>query len=49
MMRLLSEELPAIVQYANFVVETHLTTLKGPALGVPDSLMYWDVHEWRFQ
>ncbi len=49
MMRLISEDLPAIVIYANFVVETHLTTLRGPELGTPDSLMYWNVQEWSFQ
>ena len=51
MLKIASEELPAIPYYFNFAPTAHLASLKGPTMGarVPDPHMYWNIHEWDWQ
>ena len=56
MMRLLSEELPTFMLYFSVQVQSHATTLRGPEAGisaagvlVPESLPYWNIHEWELR
>jgi peptide/nickel transport system substrate-binding protein len=50
MLKIASEELPAIPIYFNFAPTAHLSTLKGPALGarIPDAHIQWDIHLWEW-
>jgi peptide/nickel transport system substrate-binding protein len=45
--RLLSEELPNFPLFPNLGAVTHLSTLKGPEAGTPDTTWYWDIQDWE--
>jgi peptide/nickel transport system substrate-binding protein len=51
MLKLVSEEVPAIPIYFNFAPTAHLSTLTGPQQGarVPDPLVSWNIHEWAWK
>ncbi len=56
MMRLLSEELPFFMLYFSVQVQSHAMTLRGAEAGissagvlVPESLPYWNIHEWELR
>ena len=51
MLKIVSEELPSIPIYFNMAPTAYLSTLKGPTMGarVPDSRIYWDIHEWEWK
>jgi ABC-type transport system substrate-binding protein len=56
MMRLLSEELPFLMLYFSVQVQSRATGLQGPEAGisaqgvlVPESLPYWNIHEWELR
>lgn len=51
MLKIASEELPAIPYYFNFAPTAHLASLKGPTTfaRVPDPRIYWNIHEWDWQ
>ncbi len=48
MMRILSEDVPAIPIYFNMAPWAHLASVKGPEMGarVPDPNVAWNIHEW---
>src|SRR5262249_11206868 len=48
MLKIVSEELPAIPYYFNFAPTARLASLKGPEMGarVPDPRIYWNIYEW---
>ena len=48
MLRLVSDQVPAIPIYFNMAPTAYLSTLKGPTFGarVPDPRIYWNIHEW---
>jgi peptide/nickel transport system substrate-binding protein len=50
MMRILSEDVPAIPIYFNMAPWAHLSILKGPEMGarVPDPNVAWNIHEWSW-
>jgi peptide/nickel transport system substrate-binding protein len=50
MLKIASEEVPAIPIYFNFAPTAHLSTLKGPTLGarIPDARIQWDIHMWEW-
>ena len=47
--RLLSEELPSYPLFSNLGAITHLSTLRGPEVGTPDTLVHWNLHEWELR
>jgi peptide/nickel transport system substrate-binding protein len=47
MMQVLADELPYIPLFYNLSVQSWLSTLKGPTGGTPETLPYWNVHEWE--
>jgi ABC-type transport system substrate-binding protein len=51
MLKIISEQVPAIPYYFNFAPTAHLATLKGPEMGarVPDPRLYWNIYEWTWQ
>jgi peptide/nickel transport system substrate-binding protein len=49
MMVLLSQALPTIKNYFNVEVFAHLSELRGPAPGTPDTLTFWNIHEWELR
>ena len=49
MMKIVTDELPVIFNFHNPVLSAFLSSLNGPALGTPDSLALWNVHEWELQ
>jgi ABC-type transport system substrate-binding protein len=49
MMMLLSQALPGFKNYFNVEVVAHLSQLRGPATGTPESLTFWNIHEWEWQ
>jgi peptide/nickel transport system substrate-binding protein len=51
MMRILSEEVPAIPYYFNMAPTAHLAALKGPQMGarIPDPSVVWNIHEWYWE
>jgi ABC-type transport system substrate-binding protein len=51
MLKLVSEQLPAIPMYFNFAPTAYLSSLKGPVMGgrIPDPRIYWNIHEWEWQ
>ncbi len=51
MLKLLSDELPAIPTYFNIAPAAHLAMLTGPEMParVPDPLINWNIHEWDWR
>jgi peptide/nickel transport system substrate-binding protein len=49
LVRIYSEEAPAISLFFATQPMAHLAALKGPALVAPGVLMGWDVHTWEFR
>jgi hypothetical protein len=51
MLKLLSDELPAIPTYFNVAPAAYLASLTGPQppARVPDPLINWNVHEWDWR
>ena len=47
MMVLLSQALPGIKNYFNIDVVAHLSGPRGPAGGTPETLTFWNIHEWE--
>jgi ABC-type transport system substrate-binding protein len=47
MMQVLADELPYIPLFYNLSVQSWLSTLKGPTGGTPETLPYWNLHEWE--
>lgn len=47
MMKLLSEELPALPLYYNFQVVAHTGSLRGPQPFSPEATRYGNVHQWE--
>lgn len=43
----ISEALPILSHYFNADVNAHLAVLRGPQVEGPDSLNYWNIHEWE--
>jgi ABC-type oligopeptide transport system substrate-binding subunit len=46
MMRLISEEVPTIPLFYNFMVTPHVAMLRGPTTAVSARTAGWNVHEW---
>lgn len=44
-----SEDVPIFVLYANIQPIVHQSVLHGPDVGGPDTLRYWNIHEWEFK
>ncbi len=51
MLKLASDEMPAIPIYFNFAPTAYLATLKGPTMGarIPDARIHWDLYNWDWQ
>jgi peptide/nickel transport system substrate-binding protein len=51
MLRILSEELPALPLYFNLAPTAYLASLKGPEMParIPDPLVTWNIHEWELR
>ena len=47
MMKVATDQLPVLFNFHNPNVHAWLSSLKGPALGTPDRLNLWNVHEWE--
>ncbi len=47
MMQVVADELPYIPLFYNLSVFAWLSTLKGPTNGTPETLPYWNIHEWE--
>ena len=47
--RIISEDLPTYPLFSNLGAITHLSVLKGPEVGTPDTLIHWNVHEWELR
>jgi peptide/nickel transport system substrate-binding protein len=48
MMRIFSEDVPALFLYYNEQVVAHTTALRGPTPIAPTSALTWNAHEWSF-
>jgi peptide/nickel transport system substrate-binding protein len=50
MLRILSEEVPAMPIYFNFAPTAYLSSLTGPTLRarIPDPVISWNIHEWTW-
>jgi len=49
MMKIVSEELPMFTHYFNTGVLAHLSTLRGPDSGTPETYWLYNVHEWELR
>ncbi len=49
MMRLVSEELPAITLYYNLAAMAHAAALHGPLLSASTDGAVWNIHEWEWR
>lgn len=49
MMKVATEQLPILFNFHNPDVKGFLATLQGPSLATPDSLIFWNVHEWELR
>src|SRR5439155_26997479 len=49
MLTLLSDELPALPLYYNFLVVAHVGDLRGPAAAAPRSTRYHNIHQWEWR
>ncbi|HZT06267.1 MAG TPA: peptide ABC transporter substrate-binding protein [Chloroflexota bacterium] len=47
--RIVSEEVPVIPMYNNFVVEAHTAALHGPQAYAPGGSATWDVQNWEYR
>ena len=47
MMKVVSDELPYIPLYYNLSVQSWRSALKGPTKSTPETLPYWNIHEWE--
>jgi peptide/nickel transport system substrate-binding protein len=48
-MKIVSEQLPMFTWYFNTGVLAHLSTLKGPDAGIPETYWLYNVHTWEFK
>ena len=48
MMRVLSEQVPTIPLFYNFMVTPHVAALRGPTMAVSARTAGWNVHEWQW-
>ena len=49
MMRLASEELPALPLYYDLTVTAHAANLTGPTKSAPGGLNYWNIQDWEWR
>jgi peptide/nickel transport system substrate-binding protein len=49
MMRILTEDVASLFFFHNPTLIAHTTTLTGPAIGTPEHLPGWNVHEWQLR
>jgi peptide/nickel transport system substrate-binding protein len=49
MMQLATEDVPALPLYYNRTVVAHTAALRGPLQSAPESLNFWNIHEWRWE
>ena len=49
MMKVATDQVPVLFNFHNPNITGHLAALKGPVMGTPDSLMFWNVYEWELQ
>jgi peptide/nickel transport system substrate-binding protein len=47
MMKVLSDELPYIPLFYNMSVQSWVSNLNGPTKNTPETLPYWNIHEWE--
>lgn len=47
MMKLRSEQLPSIPLHYSLNVSAHLSVLRGPDPGVPETTSHWNIHDWE--
>lgn len=47
--RIISEDLPNYPLFSNLGAITHLSSLTGPEVGTPDTLVHWNIHEWELR
>ncbi len=47
-MKVISEQVPTIPLFYNFMVTPHVADLQGPTTAVSASVAGWNVHEWRW-
>jgi peptide/nickel transport system substrate-binding protein len=47
--QIISQEQPNIPVMMNLGAITHLSVLKGPEAGTPETTVHWNVHEWELQ
>jgi peptide/nickel transport system substrate-binding protein len=48
-MKLISDEVPTYPLFPNLGAVTHLSVLKGPEPGTPETLVHWNIHEWELR
>lgn len=49
MVKLLNEQVPVIQLFSNTEVTAHLSVVRGPATGMPETLDHWNVYEWQMR
>ena len=49
MMRLATEDVAQLFLFHSANVTAHLSSLRGPELGTPDTLTNWNIHEWELR
>jgi peptide/nickel transport system substrate-binding protein len=47
MAQVLADQLPYIPLFYNLSVQSWVSNLKGPTKGTPETLPYWNIHEWE--
>jgi peptide/nickel transport system substrate-binding protein len=49
MMKLATEDVAMLFLFHNPNVTAHWASLRGPAIGAPDTLVNWNIHEWELR
>lgn len=49
MMKIVTDQLPGLMLYFNIRPTAHVAALKGPEIGIPETLFIWNVHEWEMK
>jgi len=49
MMKVVTDQLPGLMLYFNIRPTAHVSALKGPEIGTPETLFIWNVHEWEMK
>ncbi len=47
MMKVVTDQIPAMFLYFNISPIGHVSAIRGPEMGTPETLLFWNIHEWE--